>query len=420
MREMAVLGLEVARTQPDPAQLVFNLEGVLAGTTEGEIVIGAHYDTVASSPGALDDASGCAVALAALQELSRMPLRRTLRVVFFDAEEQGLQGSRLWASSLSEKERQGILAGIVLDMVGEEGSRRPLILDLGVAADGPGAGSVSADRESAGLGRGTKSPAWLVHSALRAGEASGFPLSVASARQSLATQILMRSVTTPFSSDRRTLLAAGIPAVLLSDFSVHAPSRVYHSGEDTAPRLSAQRLGSWSLTVAALVRRLDALEGRPRWEDEYLVWARRVWIRRDLMWVGFLLWVAMIFRMRPGRWAGVSSEERRLRGRVYLPGFLFRGGFLGVTLWFPAVGGPLIYPLALAALVKPSSPRMRGWLQIAAMAPTAFWLGMISVAVMRGTATAYKVGWTKTGALLVVLTAFSWQLWQVGRPSLLK
>ena len=41
------------------------------------------------------------------------------------SEEQGLQGSRLWASSLSEKEREGILAGVVLDMVGEEGSRRP-------------------------------------------------------------------------------------------------------------------------------------------------------------------------------------------------------------------------------------------------------------------------------------------------------
>ena len=35
------------------------------------------------------------------------------------------------------------------------------------------------------------------------------------------------------------------------------------------------------------MRRIDALEGRPRWEEEYLALGGRVFIRRDLLWIGF-------------------------------------------------------------------------------------------------------------------------------------
>lgn len=68
-----------------------NLEVTCSGLepADGDIVIGAHYDTVPGSPGANDNASG----VAALLELGRMlrartALRRSVRLVAFANEEE--------------------------------------------------------------------------------------------------------------------------------------------------------------------------------------------------------------------------------------------------------------------------------------------------------------------------------------------
>ena len=79
-------------TSGKPSQTA--LEGVLPGATDQEIILSGHYDTVAKSPGADDDGSGCAVAIAVAADLARMPLRHTVRVVLFNGEEKGL-----WAAA---------------------------------------------------------------------------------------------------------------------------------------------------------------------------------------------------------------------------------------------------------------------------------------------------------------------------------
>jgi len=78
------------------------------------VVVGGHYDSVARSPGANDNASGVAATLEAARVLASIPTPRTVQFVLFAAEELGLYGSAAFASD----RRQGVVAMINLDMVG--------------------------------------------------------------------------------------------------------------------------------------------------------------------------------------------------------------------------------------------------------------------------------------------------------------
>lgn len=84
--------------------------------TSGAILVAAHYDTVALSPGADDNASGIAVILEIARVLGSYPTPRTLQLAFFDQEEEGLLGSTAFVSQ--RKRLQNIRGAIVMDMVG--------------------------------------------------------------------------------------------------------------------------------------------------------------------------------------------------------------------------------------------------------------------------------------------------------------
>jgi hypothetical protein len=82
----------------------------------GAILIGAHYDTVAASPGADDNASGVAVLLEIARLFASHPTPRTLQLAFFDLEEAGLLGSKAFVTNTQRLEKlRGV---IVMDMVG--------------------------------------------------------------------------------------------------------------------------------------------------------------------------------------------------------------------------------------------------------------------------------------------------------------
>ena len=340
------VGLSAVRAVPAPGGYV-NVEGVVPGQTPGEIVLSAHYDSVSGSPGAGDDGSGCGVAIAAASELRRTPLRHTVRVVLFDGEETGSQGSEAWAQEARAAEAsRPILAGLNLEMLGWSGSAGPVI-HLFPARTGPG-------------GRGgdrVMPPGWLIHAVERSGDAVGWSYSLADNRFSLPAQLLLRSVDVRLEGDGDSFLRRGIPDVTLSDSSLMELDPAYHRPADVAARLDARRLESWTQGTAAAVRRLDVLAGRPLYEDQYLDFFGHVWLRRDLIWIGFLLWMLLVFRGRPGRWRGTTAEERRRRLRTYLPGFLFRG-FLMLAIFLAPVFAVLLWPAALLAL---ASPRKLGW-----------------------------------------------------------
>lgn len=101
-----------------------NIIAELAGKTHPEkiLVVGAHYDTVYTSPGADDNASGVAGVLGLAQMFAKTPLSKTVRFVAFCLEEMPVyrtsnMGSYHYAQSLNEK-REQVEGMICLEMIG--------------------------------------------------------------------------------------------------------------------------------------------------------------------------------------------------------------------------------------------------------------------------------------------------------------
>jgi Zn-dependent M28 family amino/carboxypeptidase len=94
------------------------------GTLQPEdiLIIGAHYDTVRTTPGADDNASGVAGLLALAREFKDLRLARTVRFVAFGLEEPPVfrtinMGSYHYARSLKEQ-REQVAGMICLEMIG--------------------------------------------------------------------------------------------------------------------------------------------------------------------------------------------------------------------------------------------------------------------------------------------------------------
>ena len=101
-----------------------NLEVEIPGTTRpAEIVIvGAHYDTAAGTPGANDNASGVAALLALARRFSNRQTERTLRFVAFVNEEPpysftGKMGSRVYSRRCRQR-GENVVAMLSLETIG--------------------------------------------------------------------------------------------------------------------------------------------------------------------------------------------------------------------------------------------------------------------------------------------------------------
>jgi hypothetical protein len=89
------------------------------GTRPREVVMaGGHLDSVPEGPGLNDNGSGVAALLAVAGRLNEVPLRDTVRLGFWSAEEWGLFGSAQYVRGLSRTERRGIGVYLNADMVG--------------------------------------------------------------------------------------------------------------------------------------------------------------------------------------------------------------------------------------------------------------------------------------------------------------
>lgn len=95
-----------------------NIEATLTGSNSTNIlIICAHYDSVASSPGADDDGSGVAAVLAAANIMRNYEFHHTVRFVCFSGEEQGLIGSKHYAED-AYNNNDMIIAVLNADMIG--------------------------------------------------------------------------------------------------------------------------------------------------------------------------------------------------------------------------------------------------------------------------------------------------------------
>mgnify|MGYP006292959603 CR=1 FL=1 len=85
------------------------------------VVFSGHYDSVAMSPGANDNASGTAGVMELARLLARVDLAADVRFLACGGEEGGLVGSRYYVDQLSEAERERVVANFNMDMIATAG-----------------------------------------------------------------------------------------------------------------------------------------------------------------------------------------------------------------------------------------------------------------------------------------------------------
>jgi Zn-dependent M28 family amino/carboxypeptidase len=110
----------VERPYSADGERVSNLEAILSGTdgTLGQVIVGAHYDSVAGTVGANDNGTGVAAVLEIARLMRQMTLRRTVRFVLFVNEEPphfqtAQMGSRVYAHEL---QRDGVPVSAMLSL----------------------------------------------------------------------------------------------------------------------------------------------------------------------------------------------------------------------------------------------------------------------------------------------------------------
>jgi hypothetical protein len=143
-REMAQLGREVTVQLKMEAKMhedaeSFNVIAEIPGSERPEevVVMGGHYDSWDVGQGVHDDGAACIAAWQALRLIDQLGLRprRTLRVVLWTNEENGLRGGREYHAVLSDEEVAAHVAAIEMD----GGVERPIGFGFGLSGIDPDA-----------------------------------------------------------------------------------------------------------------------------------------------------------------------------------------------------------------------------------------------------------------------------------------
>ena len=139
--ELTAAGYQVRRDNYEiEGKTCSNLETELGGASRDIVLIGAHYDSVFSSPGANDNGSGVAALLALARRFAATHNSKTVRFVAFVNEEpfyfqSPKMGSFVYAGRCRER-RDEISAMISLETIGyfsnQDGSQRYPVPGLGL------------------------------------------------------------------------------------------------------------------------------------------------------------------------------------------------------------------------------------------------------------------------------------------------
>lgn len=101
------------RIEPVPGGSGNIIVDIKPESTDDKIVISAHYDNFAGTPGANDNAAACSILLNLIGEAVRTGIDKHIEFVFFDLEESGLRGSNEYV-----RNNKNISAAYNLDMCG--------------------------------------------------------------------------------------------------------------------------------------------------------------------------------------------------------------------------------------------------------------------------------------------------------------
>lgn len=229
LRVLAILGADTLTqeaVQPSAraakAAVVRNVAGRLRGTDGGPaVLLVAHYDGHAATPGAGDDASGVAILVEAMRALRvGPPLRHDVIALFTDAEEEGMLGAAAFARAHPWRGDVGVVINV--DARGAAG--RSLMFETGA----PNLATIAAFAEE-----------------VRAPTASSL------------FYALYRLL--PNDTDFTELRALGAPGL---NFAFVGDEAAYHTPLDSVGRLDRRTLQSQGEAVLELARRF-ALEGPP-------------------------------------------------------------------------------------------------------------------------------------------------------------
>jgi Zn-dependent M28 family amino/carboxypeptidase len=190
------------------------------------ILIGAHYDTVAVSPGADDNASGVAALISLSKQFEQVKFAKTVRFVAFAQEELGLLGSRAYAER-SKQLNENIVAMLSFDM-------------LGYYTDQPGSqaypvpvGNLYPDRGNYLAFISNLKSRDLLRSTIQS-----FRKSAALPSEALALPELIKDIGR---SDHAAFWKAGYPAILVTDTASFRNPH-YHQPSDRSETLDFDRL----------------------------------------------------------------------------------------------------------------------------------------------------------------------------------
>ncbi len=227
-----------------------NIEVVLRGTVPAapQLVVGAHYDTVAETPGADDNASAVATLLELARALRGWKSARTLRLVFFPNEEppfffRGGMGSEAYARQL-RVDGVGLRMMLSLEMLGyydeRPGSQRyPPGLKWFYPSTGDFIGLVSNVRSTQAC-RALK---------VAFEQSSTFPCHSLSAPGWTVIVGL---------SDHRSFWRQGYPAVMVTD-TAFMRNPHYHQPTDTPDTLNYAKMARVALGIEGALRCLGSL-----------------------------------------------------------------------------------------------------------------------------------------------------------------
>ncbi len=121
----------------------------------------------------------------------------------------------------------------------------------------------------------------------------------------------------------------------------------------------------------------------------------RVWLRRDLYWVGFALWALLLLAERRRR-RGITVHQRRL-------GAVFRFSFLAAILAAPSLALAVLAPAGAVALLPVGGrPWRRAKVGLMLLPATAL-LAVCLLAALRGTIAWWSPPAISLGLLAVAL-----------------
>ncbi|MEX0966315.1 MAG: M20/M25/M40 family metallo-hydrolase [Bacteroidia bacterium] len=236
-----------------------NLWSHIAGEApEGTWLLTAHYDSVAGSPGADDNASAVAGMLCALRALSHFRYRDNIVFVAFDLEEASLAGSEAFVQQLNDWPLQPVKGVINLEMIGytaeEENSQ----------FFPPGMEQLFPQQIREVEQRGRKGD--FITNVANAGSLSLMSKFEATAKE-LLPDLPVVSIAVPGNgemapvlrrSDHAPFWDAGIPALMLTDTSEFRNPN-YHLSTDTLSTLNIDFITVVTKAATATIARLAGL-----------------------------------------------------------------------------------------------------------------------------------------------------------------